>query len=409
MTQSNELKVTVEDAKKAQDFLKQKLPMSPLVLNPWLSEELECSVYLKLENMMPMGSFKIRGASYKISQLSDQEKKRGVIASSAGNHAQGVAWASRTFGTSALIVMPERAPYLKIQNTQALGAKVELYGENYQAAYEKALQLANETGRVFIHPYDDEKIIAGQATVGLEILEQLPDPDYVIGPIGGGGLMCGVAMVLKSKKPDIKIIGCQASGANPFVQSYLAKEIISVSQVKTFADGIAVSKVTSRIYNFLAPLLDDALDVLDQEIASALIALLEKAKVVSEGAGGVSLAVLRKIKKQVKGKKVVLLVSGGNIDVTMLSRSIDRALLRAGKRLRINVFISDHPGSLAHLTKLVADHGGNIVQVIHDRNHPTVLLDQTEVLLTVETRGFDHSQKLITVLKENFEHLEVLQ
>ncbi|MBC7690834.1 MAG: threonine ammonia-lyase [Methylotenera sp.] len=391
--------VSLSDIQAAKNELSKYIPSSPLLLNSWLSEQYGCELYLKMENMQPIGSFKIRGATYKISQLSPADRKKGVIAASAGNHAQGVAWGSRKLGIKSLIVMPKTAPLIKVENTRMLGAEVVLEGDNYDEAYAAAQIIAKKTGRVFVHAFDDAQVIAGQGTLGLELLEQLPGVDIVIGSIGGGGLMAGVATALKELRPKTVLIGAQSSGAPSMLESFKKGSVVKLDRVDTFADGIAVKEARENLYRILAPRLSKILVADDESIAAAILTLLEKAKVVSEGAGAVSLACLDQIKKEIRGKKVVVIVGGGNIDVNVLSRVIDRGLIRKGRRLRVNVLISDRPGSLARLTELIARQGANILQAIHDRNEPSITIDKTEVALTLETRGPEHSEEVIAALK----------
>ncbi|MGZ3687292.1 MAG: threonine ammonia-lyase [Bdellovibrionota bacterium] len=404
---AKKLEITLARIQEAKQELHKFLPPSPLLKNTWLSEILGCEIYLKLENMQPIGSFKIRGAAYRISQLSKRERKQGVIAASAGNHAQGVAWASRHYKVDALIVMPRTAPLVKVQNTRSLGAEVVLEGDNYDEAYLVARQIARKTGRFFIHAFEDADVIAGQGTLGLEILEQLPDVDVVIGSMGGGGLMSGVATVLKENRPQVKIIGAQASGAAAMVNSIKKGRAVRVEKVETFADGIAVSEASPVMLKLLEPLLDEVVTADDEAIANSVLSLIEKAKVVAEGSGALPLAAAELLRKKLHGKKVVLIISGGNIDVNVLSRIIDRGLIRAGRRLRVNVLLSDRPGSLARLTELLAREGANILQAIHDRSEPSTTIDLTEVALTLETRGPEHSEKVIRALRDHVIRLEL--
>jgi threonine dehydratase len=378
-------------------------------LNPWLSELFNCEVYLKLENMQPIGSFKIRGATYKISQLSPAQKKLGVIAASAGNHAQGVAWGSRQLGVSALIVMPVGAPLVKVQNTRALGAEVKLLGNCYDECYEKAREISRKTHRVFVHAYEDEAVIAGQGTIGLEILEQLPDVDCVVGAVGGGGMMAGVSTVLKALRPQAKVIACQAAMANSMIQSIKKGRPVQLGSADTFADGIAVRSASEKMRRILMPQIDQWIEVDEDSIAASVLMLLEKAKIVTEGSGAVPLSGLEQIRKKIRGKKVVLLISGGNIDVNVLSRIIDLGLIQTGRRVRINVLIPDRPGSLAMLTDLIAKRGANILQAIHDRNEPSTKMNQTEVALTLETRGPEHSASLIAALEDHVLRVELIR
>lgn len=402
------LQVDLAKIQAARAELAKYLTPSPLLLNPWLSETLGCELYLKLENMQPIGSFKIRGATYKIAGLSAKEKAAGVIAASAGNHAQGVAWGSRKLGVKATIVMPKNAPIVKVQNTRALGAEVILDGDNYDESYKAAREIAQKTGKTLVHAFEDEAVICGQGTCGLEILEQLPNADVVVGAIGGGGLMTGVATAIKAIKPAVQIIGCQSLGAPSMVQSLRQGHAVTLGTASTFADGIAVSGASETMRVLLAPLLGEVVEVEEESTAAAVLALLEKAKVIAEGAGAISLAALEKVRFPLRGKKVVVIVSGGNIDVNVLSRIIDRGLIRAGRRLRVNVWLSDRPGSLARLTDLIAKQGANILQAIHDRSEPSVTIDQTEVALTLETRGQDHSDQVVQALRDQVLRVELV-
>lgn len=404
----NSFEVHLKDIEAARAELSKNLTPTPLLFNPWLSEALGCQLYLKLENMTQIGSFKIRGATYKISKLTDEERKRGVIAASAGNHAQGVAWGSLIYGVNALIVMPKNAPLNKVQNTRALKAELHLEGDNYEEAFAAAQRVQKETGRVFVHAYQDPLVIAGQGTVGLEILDQLPDVDAVIGSIGGGGLMGGVATAIFETRPGVQLIGCQASGAPSMVRSFHENRSVKIPKIETFADGIKVGESSEQMFQLLRPLLENVYEANDEEIASAVLTLLEKAKIVAEGAGALPLAVLQKLKNQFKGKKVVLIVGGGNIDVNVLARIIDRGLTQAGRRLRVNTWISDRPGSLNMLTEILAEQGANVLQVIHDRNEPSTRMDETEVSLTLETRGPEHSSQITESLKKCATRVEVM-
>jgi threonine dehydratase len=403
------LQVSLANIQEAKKELLRYLHPSPLLLNPWLSELFQCEVYLKLENMQPIGSFKIRGATYKISQLTAAQRKHGVIAASAGNHAQGVAWGSRQLGVNALIVMPVGAPLVKIQNTRTLGAEVRLIGNCYDDCYQEAREISRKTQRVFVHAFEDEAVIAGQGTIGLEILEQLPDVDYIIGAVGGGGMMAGVSTVIKALRPQAKVIACQAATASSMVQSVKKGRAIHLDFAGTFADGIAVRSASEKMRRLLAPQIDQWIEVNEDSIAASVLMLLEKAKIVTEGAGAISLSCLDQIRKKIRGKKVVLLITGGNIDVNVLSRIIDVGLIQTGRRMRVNVLIPDRPGSLARLTDLIAKQGANILQAIHDRNEPSTKMNQTEVALTLETRGPEHSASLIAVLENHVFRVELIR
>ena len=399
--------MTLADIHEARRILNPLLPASPLIHNAWLSEAYGCEIHLKMENMQPIGSFKIRGATVRIARLTEAEKKAGVIAASAGNHAQGVAWGAKQLGVDALIVMPKGAPIMKIENTKALGAQVILEGDNYDEAYAAAQAIQATSGRTFIPAFEDPDVISGQGTCGLEVLEQLPDVDFILGSVGGGGLLAGMGLVFHEMKPKTRIYGCQSSGAPSMVRSYREGKAISLEKATTFADGIAVLKAKEPMREILAQTIHGMLEAEDDVIAEAVLTLLEKAKVVAEGAAAVPLAVLEQLRGDIKGKKVVLVISGGNIDVNVLSRIIDRGLTRSGRRLRVNVLLSDRPGSLARLTELIARKGGNVLQAIHDRNEPSTTIDLTEVALTLETRGRQHSDELIAALREQVIRLEL--
>jgi threonine dehydratase len=395
------MNVTLADLQQAKAELRRYLPPTPLVYNAWISEALGCELYLKLESMQPIGSFKIRGATYKISQLDEAQKKKGVIAASAGNHAQGVAWGARKLGVKSTIFMPKGAALVKVQNTKALGAEIVLEGESYEEAYLAAKEAEKKTGLVFVHAYEDADVIAGQGTLALEVLDQLPEVDAIVGSIGGGGMMSGVALAMKELKPKARVIGCQAAGASSMVESFKQGKAVQLPRVDTFADGIAVSKASEPMRALLAKRLDDCVAADDEAIVMAVLTLLEKAKVISEGSGALPLAVIEQMKEKLRGKKVVAIISGGNIDVNVLARVIDRGMTRAGRRLRVNVLLSDRPGSLAKLTDLIAKQGANVLQAIHDRNEPSTTIDLTEVALTLETRGPDHSDEVVAALRKH--------
>ena len=393
--------VTLEKVKHAKSILEKILPPTPLVRNEWLSTHYNCEVYLKLETAQPVGSFKIRGATYRISQLSEADRKKGIIAASAGNHAQGVAWGSRYYHTQALIVMPVTSPLMKIMNTQALGAKVHLEGDNYEQSYQAALRIAQETGRVYVHAFHDPWVIAGQGTSALEVLDQCPGVDYVVSSIGGGGWIAGLGVVFKALKPNVKVIGCQAENADSMAKSFISKKVIQSQYKGTFADGIAVQKANPEMLALLSQVVDDVFECDEDEIAMSVLRLMEQAKVVAEGSGAIVLGALDRYRDEIRGKKIVLFVSGGNIDVNLLSRIIDRGLMRSGRKVHLRVQISDRPGSLAKLTALIGDLNANILQATHDRSEMSIKFDETEVELMLETRGVHHSSEVIESLKKH--------
>ena len=367
----------------------------------------DADVYLKTENLQITGSFKVRGAYYKISQLSEEEKKKGIIACSAGNHAQGVALAATANGIKSLICLPDGAPISKVEATKRYGADVCLVKGVYDDAYAKAMELKDEMGYTFIHPFNDIDVIAGQGTIGLEILDQIPDLDAVIVPIGGGGLISGVAFAVKSLNPNCKVYGVQAEGAPSMFNSIKKGEICNLDSVKTIADGIAVKTPGDNTFDICSKYVDKIVTVSDDEVASAILALMEQQKLVSEGAGAVSVAAAMFNKVDVKGKKVCCLISGGNIDVTILSRVISRGLLSSGRSLSIKIELTDKPGQLEAVSRIVADLGGNIVSIYHDRYDLNIDIVSCILDLRIETRDHDHINEIINKLKaEGFKIVE---
>ena len=351
-------------------------------------------LYLKTENLQVTGAFKARGAYYKISQLTDEEKSKGVIACSAGNHAQGVARAAQKFGIKSLICMPNSAPISKVEATKSYGADVVLVEGTYDDAHDRAVELQKETGATFIHPFDDEMVIAGQGTIGLEILDQLPDADAVIVPIGGGGLISGVAYAIKSLNPNIKVYGVQSSGAPSMYLSMAHSEIETLPSVNTFADGIAVKTPGELTFDLCSKYVDEIMTVTDDETATAILSLIEKQKLISEGAGAVSVAAALFDKFPIKGKKVCCLVSGGNIDVTILSRVIDRGLQKTGRLAEFTIALTDKPGELSTVSKIISKLGANVVTVSHDRADLNTDINSCYLRLSLETRNHEHIQKI---------------
>lgn len=354
----------------------------------------ESEVYLKPENLQFTGSFKLRGACYKISQLSDEEKQRGVIACSAGNHAQGVALAATKSGIKSLICLPAGAPISKVEATKRYGAEVCLVPGVYDDAYQKALQLRDEKGYTFVHPFDDELVIAGQGTIGLEILDEMPDVEAVVVPVGGGGLISGVACAIKSLNPSVKIYGVQAAGAPSMVESLNQKHIKRLPSVSTIADGIAVKEPGVNTFELCQRYVDEIVTVSDDEIAAAILALIEQQKMVAEGAGAVSVAAVMFNKVPVKGKKTVCLVSGGNIDVTILSRVITRGLSKSGRTFAITIDLYDQPGQLSGVCNIIAELGGNIVSVTHERTSASAQVNGCTLRVVMETRNQAHIEQI---------------
>ena len=349
------------------------------------------SVYLKTENLQVTGSFKVRGAYYKISQLTEEERKKGVIACSAGNHAQGVARAATKNGIKSLICIPDAAPISKIEATKRLGAEVCLVKGTYDDAYAKAVELQKQSGAVFIHPFDDELVIAGQGTIGLEIIDKKPNVDAVVVPVGGGGLLAGVAFAIKSLNPDIKVYGVQASGAPSMVQSVKDGQIETLESVHTFQDGIAVKTPGNLTYEIASKYVDGFVTVTDDECAAAILTLLERQKLVTEGAGACAFAaVLFNKIPEIKGKRVCCLLSGGNIDVTILSRVINRGLQMSGRLADLTIELLDKPGQLQGVSEIISNMGGNVVSVSHDRAELNSDINACFLRISMETRNQAH-------------------
>ncbi len=359
----------------------------------------DCDLYLKPENLQHTGSFKLRGSGYKIAMLSDEEKARGVIACSAGNHAQGVALAASKCGISSLICLPDSAPISKVEATKSYGAQVCLVEGSYDDAYARALQLKDEMGYTFVHPFDDENVIAGQGTIGLEIANDLDDVDAVIVPIGGGGLISGVAYAIKSIRPSIKVYGVQAAGAPSMYNSVHDGHIQRLDAVSTIADGIAVKQPGENTFQLVQQYVDDIALVTEDEISSAILALIEKQKMIAEGAGAVSVAAAMFNKFPIAGKKVVSLVSGGNIDVTSLSRVIERGLMKSGRSSSLLIELIDKPGQLKDVSRIIADCGGNVTSVHHERAGDTESINGCYLRIAMETRDYAHVQAITEALR----------
>lgn len=361
----------------------------------------ECDVYLKLECLQRTGSFKVRGACYKISQLSNEEKAHGVIACSAGNHAQGVALGATAHGIKSLICLPAGAPISKVEATKGYGADVCLVPGVYDDAYQKAIELRDEKGYTFVHPFDDPNVIAGQGTIGLELIDQVKDMDAVVVPVGGGGLISGVAFALKTLNPHIKVYGVQAAGAASMVQSLYVHKRECLSSVSTIADGICVKEPGELTYEICSKYVDDIVTVSEDEICAAILQLLEKEKVVAEGAGATSVAAVMFNKVPVKGKKVVCIVSGGNIDVTILNRVVERGLAKSGRIAIINVELDDKPGKLVEVASVIAKAGANITNVYHDRNSDSEKVNSCILRVICETRNQEHVAAINNALRES--------
>lgn len=357
-------------------------------------------IYLKTENLQTTGSFKLRGAYYKISCLSEDERKRGIIACSAGNHAQGVALAAQKYNIPVTICMPDGAPISKVEATKGYGANVELVGETYDDAYNYACELVRDNNAVFIHPFDDEDVIAGQATVGLEILEQLDNVDNVVVPIGGGGLISGIAYLLKSLKPDVKIIGVQAETAPSMLNSIQNNKKTTLNSVSTFADGIAVKTPGSLTYDLVKNYVDEIITVTEDEIATAILMLMERQKLVCEGAGAVGVAAVIFGKIDTKDKVTCCVLSGGNIDVNILSKVISRGLLKTGRIADLTINLIDKPGQLFAVSEVIAKKGGNVISVFYDQSSENMAINSCVIRIKLETRDTEQINDIKEALRE---------
>ncbi|MER3447199.1 MAG: threonine ammonia-lyase [Candidatus Dadabacteria bacterium] len=391
--------ITLKEIEEAANRLKDVTYTTPLVYSYSLSEVSGANVFFKLENLQRTGSFKIRGAYNRLHKLSNTVKN--VVAASAGNHAQGVALAGRLLGMKATIVMPEVTPINKILATKHYGAEIVLYGATFDDAYRYAKQIEKEYEAVFIHPFDDSDIIAGQGTIGLEVIDSLPGMEAVFVPIGGGGLISGISVALKEKNPRIKIMGVQAEGAASMVLSKEKGKIVEISSAQTIADGIAIKRCGTIPFEIVDRYVDEALTVNDSEIEDALLILTERMRIVVEGAGAVGFAGLLKRKEGFYKKNVVIIISGGNIDINTLSRIIERGLVKRGRFIRLEIEIPDIPGSLGKLASLLGMAKANIVQIYHDRSSTTLPIGRAIVELSLETKGYEHKEEILKLLREN--------
>ena len=395
--------LTLDKIYKASHVLRSVIRKTDLIHAPLVNPDSE--IYLKTENLQITGSFKVRGAYYMMSQLTEEEKARGVIACSAGNHAQGVALAAAKNHIKSLICLPDGAPISKVEATKSYGAEVCMVDGVYDDAYKKALELKEEKNYTFVHPFDNEDVIAGQGTIGLEILEQMPDVEAVIVPIGGGGLISGVAFAIKNLNPNIKVYGVQASGAPSMRNSIRDGKIECLDHVSTIADGIAVKEPGEHTFQYVSQYVDEIVTVTDDEISAAILALIERQKLIAEGAGAASVAAAMFNKVPIQGKKTVCLVSGGNIDVTILSRVIKRGLLMSGRTCMLNIELLDKPGQLKLVSEIIADMGGNVISIHHERASEGSDINGCFLRITMETRDYAHIQEIRSALMEAGFHL----
>ncbi|MCC6806321.1 MAG: threonine ammonia-lyase [Deltaproteobacteria bacterium] len=390
--------VTLQDVQRANERIAGQVQRSPMPKSEPLSADLGCNVYVKLENLQRTGSFKERGACNKLACLNASERARGVIAASAGNHAQGVAYHAHRLGIPATIVMPEPSPLVKVRATKAYGAEVVLYGANYDDAFLRAKEIEKERGQIFVHAFDDPLVIAGQGTIGLEILEDLPNVDAIILAVGGGGLISGVAAAVKALRPGVEIIGVNMANIDSMRASVAKGSLVTLPAAQTIADGIAVRTVSALTLEHVQKYVDRVVTVDEEETANAILQLLEKEKTVAEGAGAAPMAALIHRDLGLKGKSVVVGICGGNINVNLIARIIERALIKDGRRTRLSVILPDRPGQLAALLDRVAKAGANVLEVHHERVSQRLSLADTEVELVLETRGFEHIQELLATL-----------
>ncbi len=401
--------VNLDSIEEARQRLGNAIHLSPCQLSHHLSERTGLELYLKLENLQRTGAFKERGALNKLLTLSEDERHRGVIAASAGNHAQGVAFHASRLGIRAQIVMPQATPLVKVVSTRAFGAEVILHGANYDEACDEALRRCSELNLTFIHPFDDPLVIAGQGTIGLELLDQVQDLEAVVVPIGGGGLIGGIACALKERNPRIRVIGVEPEKLPSMLRAREAGAPITIGAQATIADGIAVRRVGEHTLPLVMRYVDEIVTVDDEEIASAILMLLEHEKTLAEGAGAAALASLLQAKTSLRHQRTAVLVCGGNIDVTLLARIIERGLVKDGRLLRLRVYLLDRPGALLQLTEILARERANIVETIHNRAYYGVSLAETVIDVTLETRGASHITAISHALAEAGFHFERIQ
>lgn len=391
--------IALEDVQQARRRIADQIYLSPCARSETFSRLTGCTAYLKLDNLQMTGAYKERGALNKLLTLSPEERERGLIAASAGNHAQAVAYHAGRLGVKAVIVMPETTPIMKVANTREHGARVVLHGANYDEAHAEARRLEREEGLTFVHPFDDPVVIAGQGTMGLEILEQVPDLDAVVVPVGGGGLVSGIAVAVKSLAPRVRVVGVETEVLPCMLAAIEAGEIVTLEAASTLADGIAVKRAGDLTFEHVKKYVDEIVTVSEEEIASAILYLLEKEKTVVEGAGSVGVAAMMHGKARLPGKRACAVISGGNIDVNVVARVIERGLVKDGRLVRINVALLDKPGQLAKVSAVIAHHKANVIEVHHTRAFSDRFGDTT-LLLTLETRGPEHVEEILRALRE---------
>ena len=404
-----ELAITLADVEAARERVRDAVSLTPCAHSRTLSDLTGQEIYLKLENLQMTGAFKERGALNRVSLLTPAQASRGVIAASAGNHAQGVAYHATRRGIRSTIVMPEPTPLVKVTATRRFGANVILHGANYDDAYAEARRRCDADGSTFIHPFDDADVIAGQGTIGLELLEQVDGLEAVMVPIGGGGLIGGIACAVKSLRPEVRVIGVQTSRLPSMQAAIRAGKPVTIDAATTIGDGIAVRRAGSKTLPLVQKYVDEIVTVDEDEIAAAILVLLEREKTLAEGAGAAALAALLQKRTSLRGARTAVLVCGGNIDVTLLSRIIERGLVQDGRLIRLRIHLLDRAGALQDLTKIIAEHGVNIVDTLYNRAYYGVNLGDTTIDITMETRGRDQADELLAVLTENgYRHSRVI-
>ena len=391
--------LTLERFEEASDIVRKVTQETKLVYSDFYSTQTGNKVYFKPENMQLTGAYKLRGAYYKISTLSDEERAKGLITASAGNHAQGVAYAAKCFGVKAVIVMPTTTPLIKVNRTKGYGAEVVLYGDVYDEACEKAYELAKENGHTFIHPFDDPAVATGQGTIAMEIIKELPVVDYILVPVGGGGLATGVSTLAKLLNPKIKVIGVEPEGANCLQESVKAGKVLTLDHVSTIADGTAVKTPGSRIFPYLQKNLDDIITVPDEELVVAFLDMVENHKMVVENSGLLTVAALKHL--DVKGKKIVSILSGGNMDVITMSSVVQQGLIMRDRIFTVSVLLPDKPGELSHVADVIARQNGNVIKLEHNQFVSINRSAAVELRITLEAFGTEHKKQIMEALEQN--------
>ena len=394
-------KTTIADVYQAAKQLEGVARHTKLIYSEYFSEFSSTEVYIKPENLQHTGAFKLRGAYNRISQLTDEEKKRGVITASAGNHAQGVAYAAQKLGVKAVICMPATTPILKVEGTKAMGAEVVLHGDGFDDAYAHSLELQKEHGYIYVHPFNDLQVLLGQGTTALEIVQDLKDVDAILVPIGGGGFASGVAIATKLSNPQVKVYGVEPANAACMKEALKAKKIVTLASSDTVADGCAVKTAGDLTYEFCKKYLDGIITVSEMEIMGALLSLIEKHKLIAEGAGVLALAALAKLPTALKGKKIVPIVSGGNIDISTISALIDKALIARGRVFAFAVQLPDKPGQLLKVAQILTEQNANVTKLDHDQAMVTDSFKKVQLTVTCETHNEEHIQRIVRALQKN--------